>query len=109
MADSNASRIDEHDCPNGWSCFFVSVGFTKEQTMSEVISIEGKKARNGTDAIDELNTKLRDIYTVATLMTGAEESDLNGADMSSTGYMLERMLDDAKELAKDAYRLGGSK
>ncbi len=25
MADSNASRIERHDCPYGWSCFFVPV------------------------------------------------------------------------------------
>ena len=77
--------------------------------MTEVISIEGKKARNSTDAFDELYTKLQDIKTVATLMTGADESELNGADMSSTGYLLERMLDGANELAKDVYRLGGAK
>ncbi len=74
--------------------------------MSEVTSIEYKIARDATDAMNELDTKLRDIDTVATFMTCADESDLNSADMSSTGYLLERMLDEAKLLAKDVYKLG---
>ncbi len=38
MAKHNAIRINRHDYPNGWSCFFVPAGLTKRSDdMSEAL------------------------------------------------------------------------
>ncbi len=39
MDESNASRMKEHDCPYGWSCFFVSAGFTTKEINMDTVNL----------------------------------------------------------------------
>jgi len=76
--------------------------------MNEVIPIEGKKKPGASDIYEDLETKLRDIYTVADLLS---EVDTHLVDCNAAGYCLTRMIEEAQELHKEYWKLqkGGAK
>ena len=99
MADSNASRMKEHDCPNGWSCFFVSAGLTNRgNIMSEVIAM--KEKRKAVDVVNDLNMRLGDTIALLDIMATCrhEECDVNGA-----AFAIQRLVEDAKVLSNKLY------
>ena len=79
--------------------------------MSEVIPIEGKKKRDHSDIYEDLDDKLRDIFAVAMLLGEVDSDNIGPEQVNATGYLLTRMIEDAKEIAKEHYDLwrGGAK
>ena len=79
--------------------------------MSEVIPIEGKKKRDHRDIYDDLETKLRDIYTVADLLSEVDSDNIGQEQINATGYCLTRMIREAQTLGEEHLKLwqGGAK
>ena len=79
--------------------------------MTDVISIEGKRKRDHRDIYDDLDTKLRDIYTVADLLGEVDSDNIGYEQINATGYCLTRMISEAQKLSEEHLRLwqGGAK
>ncbi len=79
--------------------------------MNEVIPIEGKKKPGASDIYEELDTKLRDIFTVADLLSEVDSDNIGCDQINATGYCLTRMIDEAQKLHKESWKLrkGGAK
>ncbi len=79
--------------------------------MSEVIPIEGKKKRDHRDIYEDLDEKLRDIYTVADLLSEVDSDNIGPEQVNATGYCLTRMITEAQSLSDEHLRLwqGGAK
>ncbi len=79
--------------------------------MSEVISIEGKKKRDHREIYEDLDEKLRDIYTVADLLGEVDSDNIGPEQVSATGYCLTRMIAEAQNLSEEHFKLwrGGAK
>ena len=79
--------------------------------MSEAIPIKGKKKRDHRNIYDDLDTKLRDIYTVADLLGEVDSDNIGPEQINATGYCLTRMIKEAQKLSEEHLRLwqGGAK
>ena len=79
--------------------------------MNEVIPIEGKKKPGASDIYEELGTKLRDIFTVADLLSEVDSDNIGCDQINATGYCLTRMITEAQKLNKEYWKLkkGGAK
>ena len=79
--------------------------------MSEVIPIEGKKKRDHRDIYEDLDAKLRDIYTVADLLGEVDSDNIGPEQVNATGYCLTRMIAEAQKLNEEHVKLwqGGAK
>ncbi len=73
--------------------------------MSEVIPIEGKKKRGVSEIYEDLDTKLRDIYTVADLLSEVDSDNIGCDQINATGYCLTRMITEAQKLNKEYWKL----
>ena len=79
--------------------------------MSKTIPIKGKKERDHRNIYDDLDTKLRDIYTVADLLGEVDSDNIGPEQVNATGYCLTRMIREAQKLSEEHLRLwqGGAK
>ena len=94
----------------GGRAFFVPAGFiSRRRIMSDPIPIKGKAKRGKTDIYDELDTKLRDIFTVADLLGEVDSDNIGPEQLNATGYCLTRMIEDAQKLSSELYEKGGAK
>ena len=75
--------------------------------MNKVVDMPKRKPRE-IHAMDALSTKLREIGNIADLIASAASNCIEVDDLNVTGYMMERMVQDAPELAKKLYQLGGA-
>ena len=79
--------------------------------MSQAIPIKGKEKRDHRDIHEDVDEKLSDIYAVAALLAAMDSDRIFIGQVNATGYLLTRMIDDAKEIASEHYELwkGGAK
>ena len=79
--------------------------------MSEVIPIESNNKRGASYIYEELETKLRDIFTVADLLSEVDSDNIGCDQINATGYCLTRMITKALKLNKEYWKLkkGGAK
>ena len=80
--------------------------------MSKVIPLEDqKRSRDHRDIHEDVDEKLSDIYAVAALLAAMDSDRIFIGQVNATGYLLIRMIDDAKEIAREHYELwkGGAK
>ena len=80
--------------------------------MSKVIPLENQKRRRDHRNIhDDLDAQLSDIFAVAALLGEVNSENIGPEQVNATGYLLTRMIDDAKEIATEHYELwkGGAK
>ncbi len=79
--------------------------------MSEVIPIEGKKKRDHRDIYEDLDEKLRDIYTVADLLSEVDSDNIGCDQIKATGYCRTRMINKAQKKHKALWKAhrGGAK
>ncbi len=75
--------------------------------MNKVVDMPKRKLTE-VDAMDALDTKLREIGNIADLIAAANSDCIEVDDLNVTGYMMERMVQDAAELAKKLHKLGGA-
>ena len=74
--------------------------------MSKVIPLEDQKfGRDHRDIHEDVDEKLSDIYAVAALLAAADSDRIFIGQVNATGYLLTRMIDDAKEIAGEHYEL----
>ncbi len=73
--------------------------------MTEAILIKRKKKRDHRHIYDDLNTKLRDIYTVADLLSEVDSDNIGCDQINATGYCLTRMITEAQSLSKEHFKL----
>ena len=79
--------------------------------MTEAIPIKGKKKRDHHNIYEDLDEKLRDIYTVAGLLGEVDSDNIGPEQVNAAGYCLTRMITEAQKLSKEHYELwkGGAK
>ncbi len=80
--------------------------------MSKVIPLDDQKfGRDHRDIHEDVDEKLSDIYAVAALLAAMDSDRIFIGQVNATGYLLTRMIDDAKEIATEHYELwkGGAK
>ena len=79
--------------------------------MTETIPIKRKKKRDHRHIYEDLNEKLRDIYTVADLLGEVDTDNIGPDQLNATGYCLTRMIREAQSLSKEHLELwrGGAK
>ncbi len=75
--------------------------------MSEVILLneDQKRARDHRNIHDDLDAQLSDTYAVACLLAAMDSDRIYSGQVNATGYLLTRMIDDAKEIAREHYEL----
>ena len=73
--------------------------------MTEAIPIKGKGKRDHRNIYDDLDTKLRDIYTVADLLGEVDSDNIGPEQLNATGYCLTRMIKEAQKLSEEHLRL----
>ncbi len=80
--------------------------------MSKVIPLDEQKfERDHRNIHDDLDGKLSEIYAVASLLAVVDSDRIFVGQVNATGYLLTRMIDEAKEIAGEHYELwkGGAK
>ena len=79
--------------------------------MSEVIPFKKKNSQGFSDLYEVLDTKLRDIYTVADLLSEVDSDNIGCDQINATGYCLTRMIGEAQRLSEEHLKLwqGGAK
>lgn len=70
--------------------------------MSKAIPKTGKTGRDRIDAYDDLCIVLRDIYTVADLLSEVCSDHIGPEQVNATGYCLTRMITVAQTLSEEA-------
>ena len=74
--------------------------------MSKVIPLDDQKfGRDHRDIHEDVDEKLSDIYAVAALLAAMDSDRIFIGQVNATGYLLTRMIDDAKEIAGEHYEL----
>ncbi|TDJ32465.1 MAG: hypothetical protein E2O53_12180 [Gammaproteobacteria bacterium] len=74
--------------------------------MSKVIPLEDQKhSRDHRDIHEDVDEKLSEIYAIAALLAAADSDRIFIGQINATGYLLTRMIDDAKEIAREHYSL----
>ncbi len=74
--------------------------------MSEVIPLEDQKwPRDHRNIHDDMDIKLSDIFAVASLLSAVDTDDVGYDQVNATGYLLKRMIDEAREISKEHYTL----
>ncbi len=73
--------------------------------MSKAIPIKGKRTRDHRDIHEDVDEKLSEIYAVASLLAAANCDNIFIGQVNATGHLLTRMIDDAKEIAREHYEL----
>ncbi len=80
--------------------------------MSKVVPLEDPKfERDHRNIHEDLDERLSEIYAVASLLAVVDSDRIFIGQVNTTGYLLTRMIDDAKEIAREHYELwkGGVK
>ncbi len=80
--------------------------------MSEVIPLEDQKwPRDHRNIHDDLDAQLSDIFAVASLLGEVDCDNIGEGQINATGYVLTRMITDARKIAREHYELwrGGAK
>ena len=79
--------------------------------MSEVIPFKKKNSQGFSDLYEALDTKLRDIYTVADLLSEVDSDNIGCDQINATGYCLTRMIKKAQKKHKALWKAhrGGAK
>ena len=79
--------------------------------MTKVTAIKGKKKRDHRHIYEDLDEKLRDIYTVADLLGEVDSDNIGPEQVNATGYCLTRMIREARKLNDEHLELwrGGAK
>ena len=73
--------------------------------MTEAIPITGKTERDHRNIHEDLDERLSEIYAVASLLAAMDSDRIFIGQVNATGYLLTRMIDDAKETATEHYEL----
>ncbi len=73
--------------------------------MNEPTPITGKTERDHRDIHEDVDEKLSDIYAVAALLAAMDSDRIFIGQVNATGYLMTRMIDDAKEIAREHYEL----
>ncbi len=73
--------------------------------MSGAIPITGKKRRDYGDIYEDLDDKLRDIYTVAVLLGEVDSDNIGPEQVNRTGYCLQGMIEEAQKLNEKHLKL----
>ena len=74
--------------------------------MSKVIPLDDQRfERDHRNIHDDLDGKLGEIYAVASLLAAMDSDRIFIGQVNATGYLLTRMIDDAKEIATEHYEL----
>ncbi len=80
--------------------------------MSKVMLLESQmRERDHREIHEDVDEKLSDIYAVASLLAVVDTDSIFIGQVNATGYLMTRMIDDAKEIAREHYELwkGGAK
>ena len=80
--------------------------------MNKVIPLEDqKRSRDHRNIHEDVDEKLSEIYAVAALLAAMDSDRIFIGQVNATGYLLTRMIDEAKEIAGEHYELwkGGAK
>ncbi len=73
--------------------------------MSDIIPIELRRERDHRNIHDDLDTQLSDIFSVASLLAAADSDEIFIGQVNATGYLLTRMITEAKEISHEHYEL----
>ncbi len=73
--------------------------------MSDIIPIELRRERDHRNIHDDLDTQLSDIYAVASLLGAVDGHDIGSDQVNATGYLLTRMITEAKKISKEHLEL----
>ncbi len=73
--------------------------------MNEPTPITGKTERDHRNIHEDLDERLSEIYAVASLLAVVDSDRIFIGQVNATGYLLTRMIDDAKEIAREHYEL----
>ena len=73
--------------------------------MSKVTALKGNKKRDHRNIYEDLDEKLRDIYTVAGLLGEVDSDNIGYEQVNATGYCLTRMIVEAQMLSEEHYEL----
>ena len=73
----------------------------KDEKLSVIIPIELRRERDHRNICDDMETKLSDIYTVASLLAAADSDNIFVGQVSATGHLLTRMIDEAKKISEE--------
>ena len=73
--------------------------------MSEVIPIEGKRKRGTRDVYEDLETQLRDVHVVASLLGEVSDDVFQEDQVNAAGYCLTRMIEGALALNDEYWEL----
>ncbi len=64
---------------------------------------ESIKSRSAGDIYQDLETKLRDIYTAADLLGEVDSDNIGPEQVNATGYCLTRMITEAQTLSNELF------
>jgi len=74
--------------------------------MSKVIPLDDQKfERDHRNIHEDVDEKLSEIYAVAALLAAMDSDRIFIGQVNATGYLLTRMIDDAKEISGEHYEL----
>ena len=69
--------------------------------MSVIIPIELRRERDHRNICDDMEIQLSDIYAVASLLGAVDTDDVGYDQVNATGYLLQRMIKEAKEISHE--------
>ena len=70
-----------------------------------IIPAELRRDRDHRNICDDMEIQLSEIYTVASLLAAADSDDIFDGQVSATGHLLTRMIDEAKKISDEHYTL----
>ena len=73
--------------------------------MSVIIPIELRRERDHRNIHDDMDSQLDDIYAVASLFAVVDSDEVFDGQINATGYLLTRMIKEAKNISKEHYTL----
>ena len=74
--------------------------------MSKVIPLEEQKwPRDHRNIHDDMDIKLSDIFSVASLLAAADSDEIFIGQVNAAGYLLTRMITEAKKISEEHYEL----
>ena len=77
MAVADAIRKERRDCPDGWSGFFVPVGFISIwKNHMTVQAIENDQSRKSSNAVDEIECSAAQTDAIGRLMINTNQNGI---------------------------------
>ncbi len=73
--------------------------------MSDIIPIELRRERDHRNIHDDMDSQLSDIFAVASLLAAVDSDDVFIGQVNATGYLLTRMITEAKKISEEHLEL----